>query len=221
MRISVLAVAVLVGLTVQACATTVPGEGRPAALDSSRSGQPSGTGDPSDSTEPTQTSAPTGTTDGDLDCPEQSVSPAGAPYCYTAPAGLDAVELGDPTAGNAGSFRTSYGFGPTDHVEVQAYVVGIDTDELTDDEIIAELAGVVVDLEAGGFDFDEQPTSLLVDDARAFVYRGTSTDSSQAIITHFVFRGGNEVQVNCASVDRAEVIDTACADVLASLQIVG
>ncbi|MEJ7702857.1 MAG: hypothetical protein WKF47_03990 [Geodermatophilaceae bacterium] len=149
------------------------------------------------------------------------MSPAGAPYCYTAPADLDAVELGDPTAGDEGSFRTSYGFGPTDHVEVQAYVVGIDTDELTDEEIIAELAVVVVDLETGGFDFDDAPSLLQVDGARAFAYEGTSTDGLQAIITHFVFRGSNEVQVNCASVERAEIIDTACADVLASLQIIG
>jgi len=227
MRISGPAAAIigaLVALTATGCASTIAGDGRLAA-DATRSEQTTESTDstePTESTEPTQTTTPTDTDtgDGELDCPGESVSPPGAPYCYTAPTGLDEVELGDPTAGESGSFRTSYGFGPTDHVEVQAYVVGIDTDTLTDDEIVAELVSVIADLEAGGFDFEEQPTPLTVDGARGFAYQGTSTDGSQNIVTHFIFRGLNEVQINCAYVEEADVIDSACAEVLGSMQII-
>lgn len=205
-----IALGVALVVTVSGCSSTVTGEGRPAVDDP--------TDEPTESTTPTETTA---TDDQELDCRGQSVSPAGAPYCYTQPAGLDEVDLGEPTAGEEGRFRTSYGFGAADHIDVQAYAVGIDTDELTDEEIIAELSGVVVDLEAGGFEFEDDPESLSVDDARAYAYEGTSTDGAQAITTHFIFRGGNEVQVNCASTDETQVIEAACADVLDSLQIVG
>lgn len=214
-------VGVFLACTLTGCASTVTGDGRLAADAPAETEEPTETSESTERTEPTETTAPTDAGEDELDCPEESVSPAGAPYCYTAPAGLDAVQLGDPTAGEAGSFRTSYGFGPADHIEVQAYVVGIDTDDLTDEQIIAELAGVIVSLEAGGYDFDEQPMSLLVDDARGFAYRGTSDDRSQTIVTNFVFRGLNEVQVNCASTERTDAINAACVEVMASLQIVG
>lgn len=205
------------------CSSTVAGEGSLAAPDSSESTQPTEDSEPTGSTEPTGTSAPTETDDDALDCPDQSVSPAGSPYCYTAPAGLDEVQLGDPTAGESGSFQTSYGFGPTDHIQVHAYVVGVDTDELTDDDITGELSGVIEELESGGFEFDRQPRPLLVDgDARTFAYDGRSVDGEQDIVAHFIFRGLNEVQINCSSTaDTAEVIDAACAEVLDSFQIVG
>ena len=197
-------VGVVIAVTAAGCASTVAGEGRLAAG------------------EPIETTAPTDTGEDDLDCAEQSVSPAGAPYCYTEPAGLDEVDLGAPTAGEEGSFRTSYGFGPTDHIDVQAYAVGIDTDDLSDEEIIAELDTVVLDLESGGFDFEAEPTSLEVDGARGFAYQGTATEGPQAIIAHFVFRGSNEVQINCASTEQTvDTIDAACSGVLDSLQIVG
>jgi len=206
-------------ITVTGCASTVSGEGR-AAAGQTGSEQSGDTGEPSDSTEPSQTTESTQSGNDELDCPDESVSPAGAPYCYTTP-DLDEVDLGDPTAGEEGSFRTSYGFGPTDHIDVQAYAVAIDTDELSDEDIIAELAGVIADLEAGGFVFDDEPTSLEIDDARAFAYEGASTDGTQDIVTHFIFRGLNEVQVNCASIEETDLIDAACAGVLDSLQIVG
>lgn len=223
MRISALATAgfgALLVITATGCASTVAGDGSLGA-GSTGSGQPTETSESAENTEPTETTASTEADDVALDCPAESVSPAGAPYCYTAPAGLDEVDLGAPTAGEEGQFRTSYGFGPTDHIDVQAYAVGIDTDQLSDEEVIAELAGVVADLEAGGFDFDEQPVSLEVDGARGFAYQGVSTDGSQDIVSHFIFRGPNEVQVNCASIDEADVIDAACSGVLDSLQILG
>lgn len=207
-------------MAASACASTVPGDGRVAVGERAGSERPADTTRPTEGTDPSRTGAPTDDGTGTLECPGPSVSPAGAPYCYTAPTGLPEVELGDPTAGHEGSFRTSYGFGPTDHIDVQAYIVGIDTDELADAEIIAELDEVILELERGGFDFDEEPASLLIDGARGFAYRGTSTDRSQAIVANFVFRGLNEVQINCASIDRADVIDAACLDVLGSLQIV-
>lgn len=147
--------------------------------------------------------------------------PAGAPYCYSVPGGLPTIDLGDPTAGEEGSFRTSFGFGPADHVDVQAYVVGVDTDGLSDEEIAAELAGVVTDLEAGGFDFADEPELITVDGARGFVYPGSSSDGGQVITAHFVFRGINEIQLNCAVTDEAAVIEAACADILATMQVTG
>lgn len=220
MRISALAagIGVILVITVPGCASTIAGDGTLAA--GTGASRPTETTETTETSEPTETTQPTETADTVLDCPAEKVSPPGAPYCYTAP-DLDPVDLGDPTAGEEGSFRTSYGFGPTDHIDVQAYAVGIDTDELTDDEIISELAGVITDLESGGFDFDETPTMLVVDDARAFAYQGASTNGAQDIVAHFIFRGDNEVQVNCASVDEADVIDAACSDVLDSMQIVG
>ncbi len=218
MRLSALAagLGVVLAVTVTGCATSVGGNGRLAA--GAQTPQPTGSTEPTRSTAPTESSGPTG--DDVLDCGQVRVSPPGAPYCYTAPA-LDEVDLGDPTAGEEGSFRTSYGFGPTDHIDVQAYAVGVDTDALTDAEIIGELAGVITDLETGGFEFDAEPTVSEVDGARSFTYTGTSTDGSQDIVAHFVFRGMNEVQVNCARSARARAIKAACSDVLDSLQIVG
>lgn len=216
----------LLALTLAGCSSTVPGAGSPA-------GQGAGgrTTAPPSSAEPTSSaptaSAPTQTTSTQrtvpepqgLACPDPVVAPAGAPYCYTLPDGLAEIDLGDPTAGEEGSFRTSYGFGPGDHIDVQAYVVGVDTDGLSDEDIVTELAGVVADLEAGGFDFADDPELISVGGARGFVYPGTSTDGSQSITAHFVFRGINEIQLNCAVTRRPGVIEQACADVLATMQV--
>lgn len=228
MRIHALAVAGVLALALAGCATTVTGAGAPAAAGGGGRDGGSGPGGrtpgpesaPTPGAEPTQT--PTAPTEPPaLDCPDDVVSPPGAPYCYTAPDGLSRIDLGSPTAGEEGSFRTSFGFGPADHIDVQAYVVRVDTDELTDEQIIGELAGVVADLESGGFDFPDQPRSLTVDGARGFAYDGTSLDGAQTITANFVFSGMNEVQLNCAATERTPLIDMACSDVLGSLQIVG
>lgn len=220
--------AALLMLTLSGCATTLAGDGELAAGadgDQSTTAAPP-SADPTQSAPPSSSPAPTAdptdaTDPGPLACPAPAVTPPGAPYCFSVPGGLSEIDLGDPTAGEEGSFRTSFGFGPADHIDVQAYVVGVDTNGLADEEIIAELAGVVTDLEAGGFDFVDVPEQITVDGARGFVYPGTSTDGGQVITAHFIFRGVNEVQLNCAVTERPEVIATACADVLASMQVLG
>ncbi|MBA3251357.1 MAG: hypothetical protein H0T66_13865 [Geodermatophilaceae bacterium] len=230
------AAAALLMLTLSGCASTLPGDGElaagadgeqsttgaPPSADRTQSAPTASSPAPTPTTSPT--TSPTATSDpdpGGLTCSAPAVTPPGAPYCYSVPGGLSEIDLGDPTAGEEGSFRTSFGFGPADHIDVQAYIVGVDTDGLSDEEIIAELAGVVTDLEAGGFDFVDEPELITVDGARGFVYPGTSNDGGQVITAHFVFRGVNEVQLNCAVTERPEVIATACADVLASMQVLG
>lgn len=212
---------IALSLTVSGCTASVAGSG--AWIGAPAGGAtltPAPTSGGSDGNgRPRQTGQPPGPAN--LDCAGDSVSPPGAPYCYTAPTGLDPVELGDPTAGEEGSFRTSFGFGPPDHIDVQAYSVGIDTNELTDEEIVSQLAAVVADLESGGFEFGHEPSRITVDGARAFAYAGHSTRGGQTITAHFVFRGETEVQVNCSSTQHADLIATACADVLASMQIAG
>lgn len=213
----------LLVLLLTGCAATLDGDGTPATSvgGPARSSEPP-TAEPSTSSPPPSTTTSPESTSVEpagLACPEPTVAPPGAPYCYALPAELDEIDLGDPTAGEEGSFRTSYGFGPADHIDVQAYVVGVDTDGLSTAEIIAELAGVVADLEAGGFDFADDPEQILVGGARGFAYPGTSTDGSQVITAHFVFRGVNEIQLNCAVTERPNIIDRACADVLATMQV--
>lgn len=212
---------IALSLAVTGCTASVSGSGvriggpadgaSPTPAPTSRG--PGGNGGPPQTRQPPGPAA--------LDCAGAIVSPPGAPYCYTAPGGLDPVELGDPTAGEEGSFRTSFGFGPADHIDVQAYSVGIDTDELTDQEIVSQLAAVVADLESGGFTFGHEPRRITVDGARAFAYVGHSVEGGQTITAHFAFRGETEVQVNCSSTQHADLIATACADVLASMQIAG
>lgn len=213
-----------------ACAGATEGAGRQvagatASVDDDTAAPVPTTASPPDPT--TETAAPTTTSEPapsttvsrtELACPPPAVMPAGAPYCYTRPQ-LEPIDLGDPTAGEEGSFRTSFGFGPADHIDVQAYVVGVDTDGLSAEEIITELSGVVADLEDGGFDFADTPELITVDGARGFVYAGSSDDGTQDITAHFVFRGVNEVQLNCASTERPAVVADACAATLATLQV--
>lgn len=224
---------VLAGAACTACAAATEGAGQQVAgataqLDDETAAPasttaPSTIAPPSETAVPTTTSEPAPTTTTgrtQLSCPPPAVMPAGAPYCFSRP-DLEPIDLGDPTAGEEGSFRISFGFGPADHIDVQAYVVGVDTDGLSDEEIIAELAGVVGDLESGGFDFADTPEVITVDGARGFVYPGSSTDGTQDITAHFVFRGVNEIQLNCALTERPVVIVDACAATLASLQVMG
>lgn len=211
--------AAVVSLGLAGCAATVPGEGRAAPIEATPEPSEEPTDDPTEDPTGDPTEDPTDDPPLALDCAEPAVAPEGAPYCYTAPAGLDAVDLGDPSAGEAGEFRTSYGFGPPDHIDVQAYDVGIDTDAFSDDDLIAELGSVIDTLEAGGFDFPDAPTTLDADGARGFAYAGSSTAGTQLITAHFFFRGSNEVQINCASTNEVPTIDEACDSVLASLQI--
>lgn len=224
MRIQALAVAGVVVLTLAGCATTVTGAGVLAGGANGRSGDGSAGRNPGSGSAPSPdaspTSIPTGSTDAaDLGCADDVVSPPGAPYCYTAPDDLSRIDLGSPTAGEEGSFRTSFGFGAADHIDVQAYLVRVDTDELTDEQIIYGLADVVDDLESGGFDFQDPPRSLSVDGARGFAYDGTSRDGRQTITANFVFRGMHEVQLNCAATHRMPLILVACQGVLASMQL--
>lgn len=212
---------------VAGCAGAVPGQGDPSVDERADRAARTAEPEPSSTTTATATSAPPSATPtvGESDpallaCAAPLVMPPGSPYCYTVPGRLSAIDLGSPTAGEEGSFRTSYGFGPADHIDVQAYVVGVDTDGLPDDELVAGLTPVVADLEAGGFDFADEPERIMVDGKRGFVYPGTSTDGKQAITAHFVFSGVNEIQLNCARTERP-VIDDACAQVLASMQVVG
>lgn len=215
--------ALLLVLCLAGCGSDTPGVGEPAADGGPGTTTPPAadptSGPPPASTTPTTSAQTTVAEPSGLACAQPAVAPPAAPYCYTVPTGLSEINLGNPTAGEEGSFRTSYGFGAADHIDVQAYVVGVDTDGLADEEIISGLTDVVADLESGGFDFADVPERITVDGARGFVYPGTSSDGAQVITAHFVFRGITEVQLNCSVTERVAAIEAACDEVLTSLQL--
>lgn len=213
--------AVLLGLCglVAACSTSVAGTGTVAA-DAAR---PSG-GTPTGTPGPTATPSPSGGSDAgrrSLACSGTKISPAGSPYCFTVPAGFQDVSSSVTVDASIGQekYRSAVAVGDRDLIIVSVYELRVDTDGIADDTLEGELKTVLGQLAQQGFTFESTTAKKsTVDGARSFAYRATQKSSGLESDVYFLFRGKNELQVNCQWKTKAADIAKGCASVLGSLQ---
>jgi hypothetical protein len=222
------ALAGLVVVLAAGCASSVAGTGSIAA-DASR--LPAATGSASPSGSPTPGTGGTtpgtdGTTPGSggrttLKCSGRTISPAGAPYCFSIPAGFTDVSSSvtvDATVGNE-KFRSAVALADRDLIIVTVYSLTANTDSIASDTLEGELKTVLAQLATQGFTFEStQAERGTVDGARSFSYRAAQPKNKLQSDVYFVFRGKNEVEVNCQWQTKQAEIQKGCTAVLHSLQ---
>jgi hypothetical protein len=210
--------AVLLGMSglVAGCASTVPGTGTvaPDAAKPTGSAAASPTPDPSASS----SAAPGRST---LKCSGKVISPAGSPYCFSVPAGFQDVSSSVTVDASIGreKYRSAVAVAHRDLVIVTVYELPVDTDPIADETLEGELKTVLAQLARQGFTFD--PTTAergTVDGARSFEYHAKQAKTKLESDVYFLFRGRNEIQVNCQWKDKAAEIGKGCRAVLDSLQ---
>lgn len=210
------AIASTVAVLVAGCASTVAGTGTVAA-DATRP-RGAGTAAPSPS--------PSGGGDGGagrstLKCSGKAIAPSGAPYCFSIPAGFTDVSSSvtvDASIGNE-KFRSAVAVGDRDLIIVTVYQLTVDTDDIADDTLEGELKTVLGQLAAQGFTFEStEAERSKVDGARSFNYHASQAKNKLESDVFFVFRGKNEIEVNCQWQQKAAEIKKGCAAVLDSLQ---
>lgn len=211
----------LVVVLAAGCASSVAGTGSIAA-DASR--LPAATGSASPSGSPTPGTG--GTTPGSggrttLKCSGRTIYPAGAPYCFSIPAGFTDVSSSvtvDATVGNE-KFRSAVALADRDLIIVTVYSLTANTDSIASDTLEGELKTVLAQLAAQGFTFEStQAERGTVDGARSFSYRAAQPKNKLQSDVYFVFRGKNEVEVNCQWQTKPAEIRKGCTAVLDSLQ---
>ena len=216
------AVASAVAVLTAGCATTVAGTGTVAA-DAAR---PKGAGAASPSPPPPGASGGSGDSgSGDerstLKCGAKAIAPSAAPYCFTIPAGFTDVSSSvtvDASIGNE-KFRSAVAVGDRDLIIVTVYQLAVDTDDIADDTLEGELKTVLAQLAAQGFTFDSTEAERgEVDGARSFNYHASQAKNRLESDVYFVFRGKNEIEVNCQWKEKEADIAKGCAAVLKSLQ---
>ena len=156
-----------------------------------------------------------------------TVHPNGAPYTYSLPAGFAEVTTTAPdvSSAGAGSFRS--GIAPTsvaktpgvrDIITIVAYKLKVNADRFAPAALEAEAANVVAKL--GPATVSKRRVQVAGRTAFAFVVRNTNpaTKWDKARII-FVFKGKNEVFVNCQWNTHAREIQTGCATVLRTLKV--
>jgi hypothetical protein len=229
--VEVLAV-LLVALFVAGCASNVAGTATSAGGGSAtESSEPTDSSEPTESSEPTdatQTTEPTDTSEsesdpGELGCEgENVVAPPDQPFCFDVPEGFQPNEVDiENQAGSTASYTTGILLSERDVIVFSVYQLNLDSDDLSDEELIGALSEVIDQLAAQGFDFtDTKPQVLEVDGARAFYYTGSDA-SGLSSDTYFIFRGATELQVNCQWQTMEAEILSGCEQVLDSLKISG
>jgi hypothetical protein len=204
------------------CANTVSGTGTIAA-DAAR---PSGAGAPSASAsadpdpDPSGSGSP-GTGRSSLACKGSKISPAGSPYCFVMPAGFQDVSSSVTVDASIGKekYRSAVALGDRDLIIISVYELRLDTDDIADDTLEGELKTVLAQLAAQGFTFrSTSADKTTVDGARSFGYHATQKSSGLESDVYFLFRGKNELQVNCQWKDKESEITKGCKSVLGSLQ---
>lgn len=214
--------AALLGLCglVAGCSSTVAGSGTVAA-DATRG--PSGA--PSGSSAPTPTPSASGGSDDEgrtsLKCTGTTISPAGSPYCFTVPSGFQDVSSSVTVDASIGQekYRSAVAVGDRDLIIVSVYELRVDTDPIADDTLEGELKTVLGQLAQQGFTFDSTSADkTTVDGARSFAYHATQKSSGLESDVYFLFRGKNELQVNCQWKTKEADVTKGCASVLKSLQ---
>jgi predicted small secreted protein len=210
--------AVLLGLSglLAACATTVEGTGTVAA----DAVKPTGTGKASPTPSPSAgASARPGRTT--LKCSGEVISPSGAPYCFTAPAGFQDVSSSVTVDASIGreKYRSAVAVAARDLIIVTVYELPVDTDPIADATLEGELKTVLGQLAQQGFTFESSTAERgTVDGARSFRYHASQEKEMLESDVYFLFRGKNEIQVNCQWKEKQAEIERGCRAVLDSLQ---
>ncbi|MBI1759683.1 MAG: hypothetical protein HYR62_10760 [Actinobacteria bacterium] len=203
------------GIPLAGCTSTIPGHGTLAGAAGS------GTASPTPSSEPTVT-RPAGRER--LSCGGGTViTSPGGPYCYLRPDGFQdvtaQVDVGT-AVGGAGTHRTAVALANHDLILVVDFPLRTDSEQLSDAALVEQLNGVAAQFEAQGFVFDSTvPESVTVDGARGFRYHAKATNADYSSDLVFVFRGTNEIEINCQYATRKVDVDRGCANVLKSIQI--
>jgi hypothetical protein len=201
------------------CAGTVAGTGTIAA-DAAR---PSGSGAPTASASPTPDPSSSSDDAGrsSLTCAGSKISPAGSPYCFVLPSGFQDVSSSVTVDASIGQekYRSAVALGPRDLIIVSVYELRADTDAIGDDTLEGELKTVLAQLAQQGFTFrSTSADKTTVDGARSFGYHASQKSSGLESDVYFLFRGKNELQVNCQWKDKAAEITKGCKSVLSTLQ---
>jgi hypothetical protein len=203
------------------CASTVSGTGTVAADATG----PSAGGAPTASASPT--ADPSASASGDdagrssLSCSGSKISPAGSPYCFVMPAGFQDVSSSVTVDASIGQekYRSAVALGDRDLIIVSVYELRADTDDIGDDTLEGELKTVLAQLAQQGFTFTSTTaTKTTVDGARSFGYHASQKSSGLESDVYFLFRGKNELQVNCQWKNKAADITKGCRSVLSTLQ---
>lgn len=217
--------AVLIGLCglVAGCSSTVEGNGTLAsdATGSGGSGTPTASGSASPTPAPTSSGGSDDEGRSSLACKGSKISPAGSPYCFTVPAGFEDVSSSVTVDASIGQekYRSAVAVGDRDLIIVSVYELRVDTDGIADDTLEGELKTVLAQLAQQGFTFDSTTAEkTTVDGARSFSYHALQKSSGLESDVYFLFRGKNELQVNCQWKDDEAAITKGCKSVLASLQ---
>jgi hypothetical protein len=199
------------------CASTVTGNGQLAA----GAALPSGA---SASASPAPSASASSSDDQgrqSLTCSGQKISPAGSPYCFVMPAGFQDVSSSVTVDASIGQekFRSAVALGDRDLIIVSVYELKADTDAISDDTLEGELKTVLAQLAQQGFTFTSTAADkTTVDGARSFGYHASQKSSGLESDVYFLFRGTNELQVNCQWKTKEAEITKGCKAVLSSLQ---
>jgi hypothetical protein len=194
------------------CATTVAGSGLPAA-DATKPG-----GGPTESAGPTGSAAPGRQA---LTCGGSKISPAGSPYCFTMPAGFQDVSSSVTVDASIGQerYRSAVAVSDRDLIIISVYELRRDTDDIADDTLEGELKQVLQQLARQGFSFDSTTAGKTsVDGARSFGYHASQDSTGLESDVYFLFRGRNELQINCQWTDKESDVTRGCKSVLDTLQ---
>jgi predicted small secreted protein len=200
------------------CAGTVTGAGQPAANATRLGGGPSASATPG----PSASASPDGGRQ-KLSCSGAKISPAGSPYCFVLPAAFQDASSSvrvDASIGKQEKYLSAVAVSPRDLITVSVYELRRDTDDISDDTLDGELKQVLQQLTSQqGFTFEStSPDKTTVDGARTFRYHGSQDSSGLESDIYFLFRGRNELQVNCQWKDKESDITRGCKSVLDTLQ---
>ncbi|SHG47602.1 hypothetical protein SAMN05443575_2051 [Jatrophihabitans endophyticus] len=204
--------------TGSACSRSVDGDGALAASTSRTTS--SGTAGAQTTGAAPRTHATTGeTTAAALRCPAGAITASGAPFCYRLPSGF--TDFSTITGyGEEWRYRTLVSVGRHDLVEVLASPIA-DTSTLSQRELRARFEDTLA-LRVGTYGFVRvgAVTTTTVAGARAFRqpgrYRtGVRTDNTT------IYLGRTVATVACQSQDSPATVRIGCAEVKASLQLVG
>jgi hypothetical protein len=201
------------------CASTVAGTGTIAADAARPSGAGTASGSASPSPDPSSSSDDTGRSS--LTCTGSKISPAGSPYCFVTPAGFQDVSSSVTVDASIGKekYRSAVALGDRDLIIVSVYELKADTDAIGDDTLEGELKTVLAQLAQQGFTFTSTSADkTTVDGARSFGYHASQKSSGLESDVYFLFRGRNELQVNCQWKSKQADITKGCKSVLSTLQ---
>jgi hypothetical protein len=204
------------------CASTVEGTGQVAANAAPLGGAPSGSGSASPTPDPSASASP-GEDEGrqTLSCSGSKISPAGSPYCFVMPSGFQDVSASVSVSASIGQdkYRSAVAVGEQDLIIVSVYELRQDTDGIADDTLEGELKQVLGQLTQQGFTFESTDAKkTTVDGARSFGYHASQQSTGLQSDVYFLFRGKNELQVNCQWKTKQADITRGCKSVLSTLQ---